>query len=391
MWQAVLLAAGHSTRTYPLTSTRPKPLIPLLGRPLLEHLLSQLEGLVDETILVVGYRADAIRERLGSRFRTLPLRYLVQREQRGTAHALLEATSLIEDRCLVLNGDDLYHRHDLRALMQHPTAILVTPVPDPQNRAVVTIDGERIVDIVEKPADAPPHSLASVGGYALERRWLDRLANVTPSPRGELELPDFIRMLVQESVVAYHRIERHWLPLTYAWDVLRATLFLMEKEERARDFGVKIPTAQELRGRQDLRLENGVSDVSIEGPVLIGSGVVVGSGCRITGPAVIGDGCRLGDDVQLDRSVLFPNVEISDRAVVSYSVLGERVRVGPRARLRSDPPVGRPVEVHLQNKRIPASLDRLGLIAGDEAEVPADNDVPAATLLEAAGIWRPAG
>ena len=72
MLQAVLLAAGKSTRTYPLTTTRPKPLIPILGKPLLEHLLGQLEGLVDEAILVIGYRADAIRVQLGDRFRLPP-------------------------------------------------------------------------------------------------------------------------------------------------------------------------------------------------------------------------------------------------------------------------------------------------------------------------------
>src|SRR3989304_2758113 len=138
MIQAVLLAAGRPTRPYPLTATRPNPLIPLLGRVLLEHLLLQIEGWVDEAILVVGYRADAIRNHLGSRFGSLPLRYLEQREQRGTADALCQATPLIKERCLVLNGDDLYHRHDLQALFLLQRAIVVAGLPDPENRAVVT-------------------------------------------------------------------------------------------------------------------------------------------------------------------------------------------------------------------------------------------------------------
>ena len=385
MLQAVLLAAGRSTRTYPLTATRPKPLIPLLGRPLLEHLLLQLEGTVDEAILVVGYRADAIRDRLGSRFRSLPLRYLVQRDQRGTADALLQAVPLIEDRCLVLNGDDLYHRHDLRALTRHRTAILVTPVPDPQNRAVVTIAGDRLVDIVEKPASAPPNSLASVGGYCLERELLDRLQDVSLSSRGELELPDFIRMLTRESVVRYHRIERIWLPLTYAWDVLRATLFLMEKEERARDFGVALQSAKEILERQDIQVGD---DPVIEGPVLIGSGAALGNSCRVTGPAVIAEGCTIGERAELERSVLFRGVRISDRASVSHSVLGEQVQIGSGARLIADPPIGQALEVELQGKSIPTALERLGLVAGDGAEVPAGSNVPPGTLLDAGDSWK---
>jgi bifunctional UDP-N-acetylglucosamine pyrophosphorylase/glucosamine-1-phosphate N-acetyltransferase len=382
MWQAVLLAAGRSTRTYPLTATRPKPLIPILGRPLLEHLLLQLEGIVDEAILIVGYRADAIRNQFGSRFRSLPLRYLVQRDQRGTADALLQAAPLVEDRCLVLNGDDLYHRHDLRALTRQRTAILVTPVPDPQNRGVVTVAGDRVVEIVEKPTNAPPGSLASVGGYSLERESLDRLQGVTLSSRGELELPDFIQMLARESVVGYHRIERLWLPLTYAWDVLRATLFLLEREERARDFGVVLQSAEELRERQDIRVG---ADVAIEGPVLIGSGATLGSFCRVSGPAVIAEGSTVGEHAELERSVLFRGVLISDRASVSHSVLGERVRIGSRARVLADPPRGHALEVVLQGKAIPAALDRLGLIAGDGAEVSPDSVVPPGTLLDAGG------
>jgi bifunctional UDP-N-acetylglucosamine pyrophosphorylase/glucosamine-1-phosphate N-acetyltransferase len=385
MLQAVLLAAGRSTRTYPLTATRPKPLIPLLGRPLLEHLLLQIEGTVDEAILVVGYRADAIQNHLGSRFGSLPLRYLVQSEQRGTADALLQAAPLIEDRCLVLNGDDLYHRHDLQALTRHRTAILVTPVPDPQNRAVVTIAGDRVVDIVEKPTAAPPNSLASVGGYALEREWLNKLEEVSLSSRGELELPDFIQMLARESVVRYHRIERHWLPLTYAWDVLRATLFLLEGEERALDFGVVVPSPQELAERRDIQLGAGTV---IEGPVLIGSGVTVGSLCRVRGPAVIGEGCIIGDRVELDRSVLFRGAQISNLANVSHSVLGEQVRIGPQAKLSAEPPSGQALEVELKGESVPARLDRLGLIAGDRAEVPAGSNVPPGTLLEADSSWN---
>ena len=384
MIQAVLLAAGRSTRTYPLTATRPKPLIPLLGRVLLEHLLLQIEGWVDEAILVVGYRADAIRNHLGSRFGSLPLRYLEQREQRGTADALCQATPLIKERCLVLNGDDLYHRHDLQALSRHRIAILVTPVPDPENRAVVTIAGDQVAEIVEKPRSAPSNSLASVGAYMLERESLDKLGQVRPSSRGELELPDFIQMLARASVVRYHRIERYWLPLTYSWDVLRITLFLLEDDARAREFGVVVPSPAELRERRDIHLGVGTT---IEGPVLLGGGVTLGSFCRLRGPAVIAEGCTLGDRVELDRSVLFRGARVSDLAVVSHSVLGELVRIGAQTRLLSDPSPGRTIGVDLKGSTIDTRLHRLGLVAGDRAVVPPGSEVPAGRLLDAGASW----
>jgi bifunctional UDP-N-acetylglucosamine pyrophosphorylase/glucosamine-1-phosphate N-acetyltransferase len=350
----------------------------------LEHLLGQLEGFVNEAVLVVGYRADSIRTRLGDRFGSLPLRYLEQREQRGTADALRQASPLIKDRCLVLNGDDLYHRHDLQALSRHRTAILVTPVPDPHNRAVVTVAGDQVAGIVEKPPSAPPNALASVGGYVMERESLDKLDEVQLSPRGELELPDFIRILARTSVVRYHRIERHWQPLTYAWDVLRVSLFLLEDEERARDFGVSVESPGALSTRRDIHLGAGTV---IEGPVLIGAGATLGSFCHLTGPAVIGEGCVIGDRVELDRSVLFRAAQISDFACVSHSVLGELARVGPRARLLSQAPEGRSIEVELQGKTIPTRLERLGLVAGDRSVVPAEGEVPPGRLLASGETW----
>ncbi len=386
MLQAVLLAAGKSTRTYPLTTTRPKPLIPVLGKPLLEHLLGQLEGVVDEAIIVVGYRADAIRIQLGDRFGSLPLRYLEQQEQRGTADALLQASPLIKDRCLVLNGDDLYHRYDLQALSRHRTAILVTPVPDPQNRAVVTITGDQVANIVEKPASAPPNSLASVGGYVMERKSLKRLREIEVSPRGELELPDFIKLLARSSVVRYHRIERLWLPLTYAWDVLRVSLFLLENEERAAEFGVTVESPGQLAKRRDIHLGTGTV---IHGPVIIGAGATLGSYCRVQGPTVIAEGSTIGDRVELERSVLFRAVQVSDFARVSHSVLGELTRVESRAEILSKARPGEGIDVELHGKMISTRLDRLGLVAGDHAIVPKECKVPPGSLLDSGESWSP--
>ncbi len=384
MLQAVLLAAGKSTRTYPLTTTRPKPLIPVLGKPLLEHLLGQLQGLVEEAIIVVGYRADAIHVQLGDRFGSLPLRYLEQRDQRGTADALLQASPLIEDRCLVLNGDDLYHRHDLQALSRHRTAILVTPVPDPQNRAVVTVAGDQVADIVEKPASAPPNSLASVGGYVMERESLDKLREIQLSPRGELELPDFIKLLARSSVVRYHRIEKLWLPLTYAWDVLRVSLFLLEDEERAAEFGVSVESPGQLAKRRDIHLGTGTV---IQGPVIIAAGVTLGSFCRVQGPTVIAEGSTIGDRVELERSVLFRAAQVADFARVSHSVIGELTRVGSHTEILSKARADQPIDVELGGKMIPTRLDRLGLVAGDHAIVPEECVIPAGSLLASGETW----
>ncbi len=278
--QAVIMAAGKSTRTHPLTATRPKPLVPIWDRPLLEHQLRQLDGLVDEVLLVVGFLRERIEGRFGDSFGGIRLRYVVQELQRGTADALLAARPHVNSRCLVLNGDDFYHKDDLRGLAERGCGLLVTQAKDPENRAVVRMDGDVITGIVEKPKDPPKDAWCSVGGYSVEKDDLRYLDDIVPSPRGELELPDFILRLIAESVVRAKRIERFWLPITYSWDVLQAALFLWEDPARARELGLVAETMEAIRRRPDVTLGR---DIAIEGPVRLGANVHIEDGVLLIG------------------------------------------------------------------------------------------------------------
>ena len=87
--QAVILAAGKSTRTYPLTLTRPKPLLKVANKALIEHNLDNLNGIVDEAIIVIGYKKDLIKKHIGKKYKNIKIRYVVQKQQLGTGHAVL--------------------------------------------------------------------------------------------------------------------------------------------------------------------------------------------------------------------------------------------------------------------------------------------------------------
>src|SRR3989338_1567630 len=104
--QAVLLCAGKSTRAYPLTITKPKPLLKVANRTILEHNLEQLNGLVDEVILVIGYLQEKIGAFCRTRYKQLKIICVEQRETLGTGHALLQARDKLKGDFIVLNGDD---------------------------------------------------------------------------------------------------------------------------------------------------------------------------------------------------------------------------------------------------------------------------------------------
>jgi len=374
--QAVIMAAGRSTRTHPLTATRPKPLVPIWDRPLLEHQLRQLDGLVDEVLLVVGFLREQIEGRFGDAFGGIRLRYVAQEQQRGTADALLAARPHVTARCLVLNGDDFYHKDDLRGLAERGRGLLVTQTKDPENRAVVRLEGDVITGIVEKPEDPPKDAWCSVGGYCVERDDLRYLDEVVPSPRGELELPDFVLGLIEKSVVHAKRIDRFWLPITYSWDVLQAALFLWEDPARARELGLVAETMDALRGRDDVTLGQ---DVRIEGPIRLGANVLIEDGVRLVGPIAIGSGARIGKRATIERAILFDDVAVGAGAQVLDSVLGEGVSVGAAARIESR--AGNELAIDVKGKRVVPEISRLGVVAGDGVSIAAGAVVPAGELL----------
>jgi UDP-N-acetylglucosamine diphosphorylase / glucose-1-phosphate thymidylyltransferase / UDP-N-acetylgalactosamine diphosphorylase / glucosamine-1-phosphate N-acetyltransferase / galactosamine-1-phosphate N-acetyltransferase len=374
--QAVIMAAGRSTRTHPLTATRPKPLVPIWDRPLLEHQLRQLDGLVDEVLLVVGFLREQIEGRFGDAFGGMRLRYVVQELQRGTADALLAARPHVTARCLVLNGDDFYHEDDLRGLAESGRGLLVTQAKDPENRAVVRLEADVVTGIVEKPKDPPKDAWCSVGGYCVEKDDLRYLDDVVPSPRGELELPDFILRLVEESVVHAKRIDRFWLPITYSWDVLQAALFFWEDPARARELGLVSETLSAIQARGDVTLGQ---NVRIEGPIRLGANVRIEDGVRLVGPIAIGSGTDIAKGAMIERSILFDDVVVGADARILDSVLGDGVSIGAAARIESRP--GSELTIDVKGKRVVPEIPRLGVVAGDGVSIEAGAVVPAGTLI----------
>ncbi len=361
--QAVILAAGASTRTHPLTVDRPKPLLPILNRPLLAQTLTQLEGLVEEVILVVGFRHEMIRAAFGTRFGSLRLRYVEQREPLGTGHALLQALPLLEGRFLVLNGDDLVARDDLEALTAYPQALLTTVMDDPRAFSIVELDaGGRVVRIIEKPTDPPPSAQTSIGFYLMGPEAAEAVRAIRPSPRGEYELTD-----VAAAMTAAHRFQAvpvrgYWLPIGYPWKLLEATCFLLDREP---------PPLPALPG------------VEIEGPVLLGEDVVVGRGARLGPCTVLGDGVRIGAGAVVRESLLMAGVTVGARARIEASVLAEGVLVGEDARfLPCEPPCTAPVRSRVKGRWVTTGLRRFGAVIGAGARVGRG-----ATLYPGVKLW----
>jgi len=203
----LVFAAGRGSRLRPLTDDTPKPLLPVDGRPILEHCLETLADLgVDRLVVVVGYRAGQVIDHVGETFRDLPVAYARQDERLGMAHALLAAEDHLDGDVAMLDGDCLVEA-DLRPLVERHRdpgvdgTLLLTRVSAvaARSKAVVDRDDEgRLLGIRKEPDDPPDPALVAASVQTATPALLDACRAVRQSPRGEYEMAAAIQRLIDD-------------------------------------------------------------------------------------------------------------------------------------------------------------------------------------------------
>lgn len=319
---AIILAAGESTRTRPLTLHRPKPLIPVMGQPLLAHILNELVDIVQHVTLVVGYRADDIRSAFGSSYRGIALSYVHQTQVNGTGGALLAVAQHFahEQRppqpFFLLYGDNLISRDDLMGVRGYRYGMAGLPVNDPSAFGILDVVNGGVQRIVEKPPNAPPGSLANPGIYQFHTDVFPLLEQLRPSPRGEYELTDLIAMLAESHMVGYHACTGHWIPISTPWDVLVTGLFLLE---RSASLSSHIHPSASIG-----------NDVDIQGWVHIGN-ARIGDHCRILGPTFLADDVVIGDGCTIERSAIESGAMLDKHTTVRHALIGAKAHIGAQS------------------------------------------------------------
>jgi bifunctional UDP-N-acetylglucosamine pyrophosphorylase/glucosamine-1-phosphate N-acetyltransferase len=366
--QAVIMAAGKSTRTYPLTVNRPKPLLKVLGKTILEHNLDQLDGLVDEVIIVVGFMKESVMDRFGDKYGKMKLTYAVQKEQLGTGHALQAAKPFIKDRFIVMNGDDLFSRIDIAALIDnHDYAMLVKEVPDVAGRfGAVVVENNKVKRIVEKP-DTNISKYANIGLYLFDSDVFR--IEIQKTARGEYEITDYVTELAKKGKMEFEVIRGNWLPVSYPWNYLEANVALLNQFEES-----KIDKSAVIE-----------DNVVMDGVVIVGKNTIIKSGTYIEGPVFIGDDCEVGphaylrkETILMDKvrtraeivdSVLMDGVTAKHACYIGHSVIGENTNIAAgtiTADYRHDAGHNHTL---VNGKKVDTGRKKLGAFIGDNVKL----------------------
>jgi mannose-1-phosphate guanylyltransferase len=342
--QAVILAGGEGTRLRPLTSTVPKPVVPLVDRPFIVYMLEWLRGHgVQDVVMSCGFLATSVRNVLGEgEALGLRLRYVEEPEPRGTAGALKFAEDLLDERFLMLNGDVLTDLNLSAQMAEHDRTgalgtLALVPVADPSAYGLVRLEPDGAVrEFVEKPAaDEIDTHLISAGAYVLQRDVLDLIA---PDRHVSIER-EVWPLLVGRGLHGFADERAYWLDIGTPERYLQGTFDILEGNvatgvrERLGDVYLSVGERVEADGRivppaiveRDCTIG---ADAHVGSLVVLGEGVSVGAGTTIE-RAVVLNGTEIGAGCTLRDCIVAGGSRIGDNSTVSGgAVLGEGVTVG---------------------------------------------------------------
>jgi mannose-1-phosphate guanylyltransferase len=306
--KAMVLAAGLGTRLKPLTFELPKPMVPVLDRPVMAHIVGLLqEQGFDELIANLHYYPETIRSYFGDH-----LKYRCEDELLGTAGGVRNVADFFGDEEVVVVSGDALTDLDLNALVKrHREAggiatLTVKEVPDPSEYGVVIHDDDRRVQgFQEKPDSGEALSdLASCGIYCFSPEIFDYFPDEDPVDWAQ----DVFPRLLEDDVPMYvHIIDSYWNDIGSldelrqgTWDTLAGKLRLDMSEGGEAPDGVEV----------------------IDGPIWLGRDVQLGRDIRLMGPIVIGDRSRIGTGASLRESIVFPGTTVAEGEILIGAIHG---------------------------------------------------------------------
>lgn len=377
--KAVVLAAGEGVRLQPLTFTRPKHMISIGGKPVLEHCLDAIKACgINHVVIVVHYMAEVIRQHFssGEKF-GLEIEYVEQTSVLGTGNAVSVAEPFVDSDFVLVYGDLLFTSEALKKVIdlhnskKAAATLAVTPVEKPEDYGIVELGDDGLVKrIVEKPASGEaPSNMANAGIYVFSTEIFEKTKKIKASLRGEWEITDAVELLIKEGrhVFAAEISHEDWFDIGRPWDLLEANRWVLSRMEH-KILG-HVETGAHIIGpvtvTETARIRSGAY---IEGPAYIGEHSDVGPNCYIRPCTTIGKKVRIGNACEIKNSIIMDGTHIGHLSYVGDSIIGENCNLGAgtiTANYRLDAGT---VKMMIKDKLVDSGRTKLGAVLGDNVK-----------------------
>lgn len=387
--KAVVLAATRGHNLGPLTTSRPKAMSIVRGRPLLEYHLRALAAAgVSEACLVTGHGAEQIEQAFGCGEAVgLDLAYRRQPEQNGIGQALLLAEDQFadEDFMILVYADHFTTESLVRRAMQvfhHSRSPVGAVALTRSNRSYGNVffgENGRIYRLLEKPANDKMGNYVLAGVYVLPTK----IFRLLKEREGSMEAA--LQGLVEEGEFRASIYDGDWMDIDFPWSLLRANQAAMD-------------TLDTMQVAKDAVIE---ANVSLEGPAIIESGVTIKAGSTIQGPCFIGRGsyignhalirkhtslgpeCLIGYGVELKNCIFYGKTSLGRLSFVGDSVIGWGARIGSGVMTVNETEGQEPIDFCLDGQRHSSAMRKLGSFIGDGAVIGASNTLGPGTVIPA--------
>jgi NDP-sugar pyrophosphorylase family protein len=361
--KAVILAAGEGTRLEPLTNVRPKPMIPVANRPLLEHVVEAVAAAgLTEVVLVVGYQRERIQNHFGDGDDWgVDIEYAVQDRQLGTGDAVLHAEPYLEDDFVVLNGDRIIEASLIESVVDEHVdtgdpVMSVTRAAEPHLYGVVDATDGALSTIHEKPAPGETDSeFINAGVYAFDQAILESIRDTERD--GELALTKTLNEVSESRTIRVVNYRGDWLDVTRPWDLLTVNGHLLDST-----------------GPRWADSATGLDVANVSEKTAVGENVTVQPGAVVLRGSSLGDNVTIKPNAYVENSVLLADSTVGPGAVVRDAVVGANVTVGPNTTIE-----GGEADVVLDD--VYHRNVRFGGMVGDNTTVHANASIDPGTIL----------
>jgi bifunctional UDP-N-acetylglucosamine pyrophosphorylase/glucosamine-1-phosphate N-acetyltransferase len=364
--KCVILAAGEGKRMHPLTYTRPKVMLPIAGKPILEwNLLNARAAGLKEFVFIVSYKSEMVREYFGDgKPWNVKINYVNQGKPLGTAHAIGTVKPFVND-FIVLCGDTIFGINDIKKIAKNGTKIGLIKIDNATEYGIVELKGKHVLKIHEK-MDHPISNIINAGVYHFNKHIFDYIRKTEKSPRNEFEITDSINMLVNKEPMEGEFL-KEWRDVVYPWHLLDANEELLKKMKTKIQGTVEknVTIKGTIVVGKDTLIRSGSY---IEGPVVIGNNSKIGPNCYLRPDTTVGNFCHVGNACEIKNSIIMDYSNVPHLNYVGDSVIGQNCNLGAGttvANLRLDK---KNVPVVLNGKKIDTKRKKLGAIIGDNVQ-----------------------
>ena len=375
--KAIILSAGEGSRMRPLTLTKPKTMLPVAGKPIIQYNIESLrDNGINDILLIVRYKEEIVRNYFGdgSDF-GVNISYKTQKDFLGTANAISYGEDFIDDSIIVLNGDIILDDEIIHEIIKKynylspDTLMLLTEVEDPSAFGVVEIENGNIKNIVEKPKrEEAPSNLDNAGIYIFNKDIFDKIHETEISERGEYEITDSVSLQIEDNKkVIGHKTSKDWIDVGRPWELIEVNEELIGKLKT--EIKGTVEAGAVIHG--EVFLDEGSvikAGVYIEGNVYIGKNCDIGPNSYIRGNTYFGDNVHVGNAVEIKNSIIMENTNVSHLSYVGDSVIGSNCNIAAGtniANLRFD---NATIKTKIKNQKIDSGRRKLGAIIGDSVK-----------------------